>query len=251
MTQRKFITRQCNLTPQLIAALGNKENMEIIKQLSLELLEKIKSIRWKRVGIHLLTHIEKYQLILIGLLALIWNFQSDKSWPEPLIYLLTVIFAAIALKKIIIKSNIDEELEKIISRSDQIQDWYSNDQFTENEHIAVYKKEPAIKITLFHDAINDDFKEDWLNKLYPDPKASSHRVSIQYNGNELFDKTILLVDGGRIYLPLPKSPVSLETTAFDLAVCQILNGQTGYDTAYYFKQSKMILNRDTLEIKNA
>jgi len=221
--------------------------MEIIKQIFLELLNKAKSIRWKPVGIHLLTHIEKYQLIVIGLFALIWNFQSDKSWPEPLIALLTVIFAAIALKKIIIKSNVDEELEKIISRSHPINDWYSNEQFSENEHIAVYKKEPVIKIILFHDAINDNFKEDWLNKLYPDPNASSHRVSIQYNGNELFNKTILLLDGGRIYLPLPKSPIDLETTEFDLAVCQILNGQTGYDTAYYFKQSKMKLNTDQLE----
>jgi len=221
--------------------------MDRIKRLSQKLIERIRIINWKRIGIHLLTHIEKYQLIVIGILAVVWNFQSKEEWPEPLIYLLTVIFTAVALKKIIIKSNIDEELKKIISRSHPIQDWHNNEEFTENEHIAVYKKEPAIKITLFHSAINKDFKEGWLNKLYPDPQASSHRVSIQYNGSELFNKTILLVDGGRIYLPLPKSALNLETTGFDLAICQILNGKTGYDTAYYFNQSKMVLDRDMLE----
>ena len=205
----------------------------------------------KNVGIHILTHIEKYQLIVIGILALIWNFQADKSWPEPLIYFLSVIFAAVALKKIIVKSNVDEELTKIISRSNPIEDWHRNEQFAENEHIAVYRKEPAIKIVLYHNAVVDDFQEPWLKKLYPDPKASSHRVSIQYNGNELFEKIILLVDGGRVYLPLPQSLENLETTEFDLAICQILNGQTGYDTSYYFRQSKMVLVRDKLEKKIA
>jgi len=210
-------------------------------------LNKVKDINFKRIGIHLLTHVEKYQLVVIGLLALAWNFQNQENWPEPLITFLTVIFAAVALKKIIIKNNVDEELEKLISRSHPINDWYTNQQFTGNEHIAVYRKEPAIKITLYDEAINDNFREAWLNKLYPDPQASSHRVSIQYNGSELFDKTILLVDGGRIYLPLPKSPIDLETTGFDLAICQVLNGKIGYDTSYYFRQSKMTLNRETLE----
>lgn len=224
--------------------------MERIKQLFINLLTRFRGIQWKRVGIHILTHIEKYQLIVIGFLALLWNIYSDKDWPEPLIALLTVIFAAIALKKYIVKGNVDEELEKIISRSHPINDWYSNEQYSENEHIAVYRKDPSIVITLYHEPINDDFKEKWLNKLFPDPKASSHRVSVSYNGGELFYKVILLVDGGRVYLPLPKYPDTLETTQFDLALCQILNGQTGYDTAYYFKRTNMMLNKEKLE-KNA
>lgn len=78
---------------------------------------------------HFLTHSEEYQLVVIGALALIWNFNSAEKWPEPLIYFLTVVFTGVALKKIIIRSNLNEEIEKIISRSDQIDNWYSNDQF--------------------------------------------------------------------------------------------------------------------------
>lgn len=222
---------------------------EIVAPTARLIFQYVMDIPWKRIGIHILTHIEKYQLIVIGFFALLWNFYNDSNWPEPLIALLTVIFAAIALKKIILKGNVDEELEKIIARSHPINDWHSNEQFTENEHVAVYRRDPAIVITLYHEPINSDFKEEWLNKLFPDPKASSHRVSIQYSGGELFSKVILLVDGGRVYLPLPKSLVNLETTQFDLAICQILNGQTGYDTAYYFKRTNINLDRELLEKK--
>lgn len=205
----------------------------------------------KKISIHFLTHIEKYQLLVIGILALIWNFQSDKSWPEPLVYLMSVVFAAIALKKVIIKGNVDEDLQKIISRSNPVVDWHTNELFTENEHIAVYRKDPSIKIIRYNTPINENYQEDWLDGLYHDPRASSYNVSIQYSGNELMNRTILLVDGARVFLPLPKSPQTLETNEFDLAICQILNGQTGYDTAYYFRQSKMFLNKEKLDQKNA
>ncbi len=101
---------------------------------------------------------------------------------------------------------------------------------------------------MYHDVVVENFKEPWLNKLFPDPHASSYQVSVQYNNNELFNKIILLVDGGRVFLPLPRSRQKLETTEFDLAICQILNGKTGYDTSYYFRQSKMVLVREKLDI---
>ncbi|MCR9966070.1 hypothetical protein [Vibrio antiquarius] len=207
----------------------------------------IKGLSWKRIGIHMFVNVEKYQLIVIGFIALLWNVYSNQNWPEPLIALLTVIFAALALKKIIIKGNVDDDLERIVSRSDPISDWYSNEQYSENEHVSVYRKDPALVIYLFHDPVNSDFKEPWINKLFPDPKVTSHRVSIRYSGGELFNKIILNVDGGRIYLPLPQSKITLETTPFDLAICQILNGQTGYDTAYYFKRTKMVISKEKLE----
>ncbi|MFT7227744.1 MAG: hypothetical protein ACI8PW_000321 [Methylophilaceae bacterium] len=57
-----------------------------------------------------------------------------------------------------------------------------------SEHIAVYKKDPAIKIARHTNAMIDDFSEVWLKGLYRDQQASSHRVSIQYNVSELFKK---------------------------------------------------------------
>jgi len=207
----------------------------------------VQDFQWKRLGIHIFTHVEKYQIVVIGFLALIWNFQAEKSWPEPLIVLMTVVFAALALKKIIIKGNVDEDIEKTVSRSDPISDWHTNEEFSEDEHIAVYRKDPLVKIVRYKKPIVENFKEPWLEGLYPDPKANSYNVSIQYASSELINMIILVVDGGRVFLPLPKTRDTLETTEFDLAVCQILNGQTGYDTSYYFKHSKMILNTEQLE----
>jgi hypothetical protein len=62
----------------------------------------------KKIGIHVFTHIEKYQLIAIGILALIWLVYPDNKRLEPRIVFITVIFAAVALKKIIVKGNIDK-----------------------------------------------------------------------------------------------------------------------------------------------
>ncbi|MEQ5809345.1 hypothetical protein J3369_18220 [Alteromonas sp. NFXS44] len=222
--------------------------MDALK-LTVKTLELMKGVYLKKCGIHILVHIEKYQMLVIGTIAVIWNIDNQSNWPEPLIVLLTVIFAALALKKIIIKGNVDEDLEKVISRSKPISDWYTNDKSQENLKIAVYRKDPALILTLHYDPVVDNFNEGWLRNLYPDPKVSSHQVSITYKGGELFEKIILLVDGGRVFLPLPKSRELLETTEFDLAICQILNGQTGYDTSYYFKQSKMKLNTEQLETK--
>jgi len=205
----------------------------------------------KKAIIHLLTHIEKYQLIAIGILSLMWLCNPTSDRLEPLIVFVTVIFAAFALKKIIVKGNVDEELKTIIARSHPVNDWHANEVFTEEEHIAVYRKDPAIKIVRYTKPVVENFKESWLNGLYPDPKADSYKVSIQHNGSELIKRTILLVDGGRVYLPLPKSPADLTTNEFDLAICQILNGSTAYDTAYYFKQSKLKLTKELFESEDA
>jgi len=201
----------------------------------------------KKIIIHILTHIEKYNLIIIGLLSLWWLLCPENKYLEPLIAVVAIIFAAIALKKIIIKGNTDIELMKIISRSHPIDDWHNNEQFTEKQHIAVYRKDPRLKIVRYTDAINDDFREQWLKNLYPDPKAQSFQISIQFYGNELITRIILLVDGGRAFIPLPKSPTDLTTTEFDLALCNIMNHKIGYDTAYYFKQSKIKLIKENID----
>lgn len=201
----------------------------------------------KRILIHILVHIEKYQLIIIGLLAIAWLICSDNQKLEPLITLFGAIFAAVALKKIVIKGNIDESISKTIARSHPINDWHTNEEFSEENAIAVYRKDPSIRIVRRREPLVRNFRERWLEGLYPDPSASSYYVSIEFNGNEILNLTILTVDGGRVYLPIPTTPTTLETNEFDLAICQILNGQTGYDTSYYFSQSKMILDKSKLE----
>ena len=46
---------------------------------------KISFIFNKKYVMHFLTHSKKYQLVIIGALALIWNFNFEEKWPEPLI----------------------------------------------------------------------------------------------------------------------------------------------------------------------
>jgi hypothetical protein len=136
---------------------------------------------------------------------------------------------------------------KVISRSHPVNDWHNNEVFSELEHIAVYRKEPAIKIVRNTLALNDNFREPWLSNLYPDQRTSTYNISVQFNGNELLKRTILLIDGGRVYIPMPRTVNSLETTQFELAICQVLNGSSAYDTAYYFKQSKIKVTDSIVE----
>lgn len=205
----------------------------------------------KKFVIHFLIHIEKYQLIFIGILALIWNLYPNSKHLEPLIVITTVIFAAFALKKIIIKGNVDEELKRTIANSHPVDDWYTNETFSENQHIAVYRKDPAIKIIQFTEPVVKNFQEPWLKGLYPDPNAHSYKVSIQYNNNELIERIIISVDGGRARIPLPKSATDLTTNQFDLSICQILDGSTAYDTAYYFSRTKIKLEKELFDNEKA
>ena len=46
---------------------------------------KISFIFNKKYVMHFLTHSEKYHLVIISALALIWNFNFKEKWPEPLI----------------------------------------------------------------------------------------------------------------------------------------------------------------------
>jgi|GEM_PF-518926 len=49
---------------------------------------------------------------------------------------------------------------------------------------------------------NSDFTEEWANK-FKNPKATSHHVDFFYNGALVYRDVYVLVDGGRIALPMP------------------------------------------------
>ncbi|AKC62823.1 hypothetical protein [Clostridium sporogenes] len=53
---------------------------------------------------------------------------------------------------------------------------------------------------------NKDFCEEWANK-HPDPQASSKFLDAFYNGM-LVERIVLLIDGGRSYMPLPHREMS-------------------------------------------
>lgn len=90
---------------------------------------------------------------------------------------------------------------------DQLRDVSNNkDRWTEiNSHhtIAVYK--PDISISLgFGMDWKEKFDEPWAKK-FPDPEASSELIDVYYYGALVYRDISIIVDGGRAYLPMPKS----------------------------------------------
>jgi hypothetical protein len=156
--------------------------------------------------------------------------------------------------------DIDSIVEQTICNSDMLKDWYINTTFSgpgsylsgdgllngdiaeEKSEIAVYKKNPAILITLFHsENDNKSFMEPWLDPLVRDKDHNSqHRVSVTYNGAEVIEKRILCIDGGRCYFPLPiSSQPPLQADFLSIAICQILNRKDDYSTQFYFKPASV------------
>ena len=188
----------------------------------------------KNSMVWVLNNTELMSVCGVGAFAVLWFIYPKIDRFEPAIALVLVAASALAFKK----RNVDDSIKKKISNSDPIKDWYCSENNSNTEYSAVFKKEPGIKIVQYMEAENPDFKEPWLEGLYPDSSTKSHKVSIQFNGNELISRTVLIVDGGRAHIPMPKSSTKLETNNFDKALCQILGAQSGYDTAYYFRQAK-------------
>lgn len=54
----------------------------------------------------------------------------------------------------------------------------------------------------------DRFAERWAEK-FPDPSAFRSPHEVRVNGTLVHEETLVSVDGGRMYLPLPDSPVDL------------------------------------------
>ncbi len=199
-------------------------------------------IKIKLVFKFILNNHEVCQVVVLGLMATIWFLFRETSWPEPMFVLLTVIFSAIAFRRLLYKPRYDDELKTKIARANAVDDWHNNEEYSEFEHIAVYLRDPLVKIVRYKEPIVEGFKEPWLDSLFPDPQVNSYSVSVRYSDNEVITMTVLIVDGGRAFLPLPKDPIKLEISMFELAVCQILNGKSGYDTFEYFKRTRMSIN---------
>ncbi len=58
------------------------------------------------------------------------------------------------------------------------------------------------------DSKHDRFNEGWAEK-FPDPAAHRAPHEVRVNGTLIHEETLVCVDGGRMYLPMPDSPMSL------------------------------------------
>jgi hypothetical protein len=194
---------------------------------------------FRKIGIYIFAkNIEFTTLAIVGLVSIIWFIYPDNSRLEPSVAILASFFAFLATRKVILNKNYPKILQKTIANSNPHTDWYVNETGRNNEHIAVYKKDPSIKIIVGREPVCDDFNESWMDGKFIDMRAASYQVYIEYGGNEIDSFTVLFVDGGRGYIPLPTLP-SLETNSYKVAVCQVLTQSEHYDTSFYIKSSQI------------
>jgi len=76
----------------------------------------------------------------------------------------------------------------------------------------------------------DQFEEDWV-KRFPNHHAYRQLIYIEYGGTRIETIRTTLVDGGRYFIPYPKSFQELIITKFQYKIGQILNrSQTGVES---------------------
>jgi hypothetical protein len=106
--------------------------------------------------------------------------------------------------------------------------------------VATYRRDLSIQMAEFNDPSNIPFREDWL-KTFPDPIATRCRVHLLWNGSSIFSQSVLNVDGGRCFLPVP-SPKTLEVSeglhTFVSLVDEVFGGSES-EYPRYFKQASL------------
>lgn len=74
--------------------------------------------------------------------------------------------------------------------------------------VATYKPDISITMAWGLEWL-EDFQEPWANS-FPDRNASGHYVDLFYNSALVFRAAYVAVDGGGVYLPLPRGKTVLE-----------------------------------------
>ena len=77
----------------------------------------------------------------------------------------------------------------------------------------------------------DRFAERWVEK-FPDPSAFRSPHEVRVNGTLIHEETLVSVDGGRMYLPLPDSPVDLTVPTDRDKLARLVNQFNPHGTEY-------------------
>ena len=123
-------------------------------------------------------------------------------------------------------SSIDIILEQIHrSRKD---DWKYFDErglfvLNANPDITIHRRES--------DSDLDEFHEDWANG-FPDPVAYRAIHEIKYRDTLIHEVVLVAVDGYRMYLPLPKSPMELQITQSQYSFARLVNQFNPYGNRF-------------------
>jgi hypothetical protein len=211
-------------------------------------MSDIRALNWFQRLQPKLTVVQVFLPILAGIFwALTAGFlgQSTPEWVEPLALSVGLLVPVLifGIDKVFPR-DIDSVVEQLICNSDMVEDWYVNPEYSgpdmilsgkgtlngdigeQKREIAVYKKDPSLVITLYRsEGDNKEFMEKW--------------------------KSILNIDGGRCYFPLPKSPKPpIRSHFLSIAICQILNKKADYSTQFYIKRAGVdILDVDRFDPK--
>lgn len=112
--------------------------------------------------------------------------------------------------------SIDEVWDKLNSTDDE--DWSYND----DNGIYICKKD--IALTIQHKRTEEiiSFNELWVRK-FEDHNASKELFQIQYNGNFIQEFYCALVDGARMFIPLPQTPSRLKISYQQYKLGKIIN----------------------------
>ncbi|MCR5381476.1 MAG: hypothetical protein K6G44_10880 [Lentisphaeria bacterium] len=110
----------------------------------------------------------------------------------------------------------DEVWEKI--NNTDFEDWSYND----DNGIYICKKD--IALTIQHKRTEEIvcFDEPWVTK-FEDPNASKELFQVQYNCNFIKEFFCVLVDGARMFIPLPKTPSRLTISYQQYKLGKIIN----------------------------
>ena len=229
-------------------------------------MSEIRALNWFQRIQPRLTILQVILPLLAGFLWIITAFaMSDNTpaWVEPMALTMGLLVPVLIFGiDRYFPPDVDSVVEQSICNSNIVEDWYINEQYSgpdmslsgdgllngdigeQKREIAVYKKDPSIVITLYRsEDDNKEFMEEWLKPLVADREHNSmHRVSITYNGAEIIEKRILNIDGGRGYIPLPRSAQTPLTVDFlSIAICQILYGKGRYQTQFYLKRAELVI----------
>lgn len=137
---------------------------------------------------------------------------------------------------------IDDIVQRVLSSNSadwiKLPRWPLDVTVSEDEWVerASFRSEASIGL-VWGSRIVKDFKEEWANQ-FPDSSASSFSVFVTWNGAPISDDFLVVVDGGRCYLPPPEAASSnVPRQRYQLA--QLLDSLTGHVSEFdsYFERS--------------
>lgn len=99
-----------------------------------------------------------------------------------------------------------------------------------------YKKDVNLRIER-HPPTNSQFPEPWAHR-FPDPSAYGGKFTIFYGSTPIEDHYAVDVDGGRCYIPFPRSAQDLTISRWQHSFGKIINIANGsHDFDSYFRRA--------------